>query len=102
MATDNGKKTLDYGAFLADLEAKRAVLDQAIASVRAVMSSGALAVNVSDSMPGMADSVSVALHGGEVPAGLFHGKSIPEAAKLYLSIVNKKQTTKEIADGLRE
>ena len=102
MATDNEKKTLDYGDFLADLEAKRSVLDQAIASVRAVMASGALALNVGDSMPRMAASASVSLHGGEVPAGAFHGKSIPEAAKLYLSIVKTKRTTKEIADGLRE
>jgi hypothetical protein len=102
MAVDNEKKTLDYGLFLADLEAKRAVLDQAIASVRAVMASGALAVNVSDSMPGMTDSVSVAFHGGEVPAGAFNGLGIPAAAKLYLSIVKKKQTTKEIADALRQ
>jgi hypothetical protein len=95
---DNEKKTLDYGAFLADLEAKRAVLDQAIASVRAIMSGGTLAINVGDSLAGMADSVS--LHGGEVPAGAFHGKSIPEAAKLYLSLVKRKQSTKEIADAL--
>jgi hypothetical protein len=48
----------------------------------------------------MADSVSVSLHGGEVPAGAFLGKSIPEAAKLYLSIVRSKQTTREIADAM--
>jgi hypothetical protein len=29
-----------------------------------------------------------AIHGGEIPAGAFLGKSIPEAAELYLSIVN--------------
>lgn len=102
MAANIEKKTLDYGTFIADLEAKRAALDQAIASLRAVMASGALAVNASDSMPGMADSVSVALHGGEVPAGAFLAKSIPEATKLYLSIVKRKQTTREIADALRK
>jgi len=42
------------------------------------------------------------MHGGEVPAGAFHGKTIPEAAKLYLSIVKKKQSTSEIVDGLRQ
>jgi hypothetical protein len=102
MAADNDKKTLDYGTFLADLEAKRAALDQAIGSLRAVMASGALAINASDSMAGMADNVSVALHGGEVPAGAFLAKSIPEATKLYLSIVKRKQTPREIAEALRK
>jgi hypothetical protein len=38
---------------------------------------------------------------GEVPAGAFLSKSIPEAAKLYLSIVKKKQSTREIAEALK-
>jgi hypothetical protein len=102
MATDNDKKMLDYGAFLADLEAKRAVLEQAIASIRAVMASGALAVSMGDSMPPMADSVSLGLHGGDVPVGAFLGKSIPEAAKLCLQIVKRKLTSREIADYLKK
>jgi hypothetical protein len=96
MVTDTEKK-LDYAAFLADLEAKRAVLDQAIASLRAVMAGGALAGSVGDAMlAGVTDG----LHGGEVPAGAFHGKSVPEAAKLYLSIVKQKKSTREIAEAL--
>jgi hypothetical protein len=39
---------------------------------------------------------------GEVPHGAFLGKSIPEAAKLYLSIVKRKQTSREIAEGLKK
>lgn len=100
MPSDNENKTLNYGTFLADLEAKRAALDQAIASIRAVVASGALAVNVGDSMPSMTDSVSVGLHGGEIPVGAFLGKSIPEAAKLCLQIVKRKMTTREITDAL--
>jgi len=91
---------LDYGAVLADLEAKRAALDQTIASLRSLMGGGALAINASDSIAGMADSVSLSLHGGEVPAGAFHGKSVPEAAKLYLSLVKAKKSTREIAEAL--
>jgi hypothetical protein len=117
MAADKDKKTfdgvesasirrfprlpgLDYGAVLADLEAKRTALDQTIASLRSLMSGGALAINASDSIAGMADSVSLSLHGGEVPAGAFHGKSVPEAAKLYLSLVKQKKSTREIAEAL--
>jgi hypothetical protein len=100
MSTENEKKKLDYGAFLADLEAKRAVLDQAIASLKAVMAAGSM--EGMSSVNGAVTLVSPVMHGGEVPAGAFHGMKIPAATKLYLSIINKKQTTKEIADGLRE
>ncbi len=117
MATDNEKKTfdgvdsasirrfprlpsLDYGAVLADLEAKRSALDQTIASLRSLMGGGALAINAGDSIMGMADNISLSLHGGEVPAGAFHGKSVPEAAKLYLSLVKQKKSTREIAEAL--
>lgn len=92
--------TLNYEAVLADLEAKRATLNQAIASLRSLMGGGALAINASDSIAGMADSVSLSLHGGEVPAGAFLGKSVPEAAKLYLSLVKQKKSTREIAEAL--
>jgi hypothetical protein len=98
MATDNEKKALDYGAFLADLEAKRSALDQAIASLRAVMAAG-----TTEGMSSINMAVTLAnpaIHNGEIPAGAFLGKSIPEAAKLYLSIVRAKQTTREIAEAM--
>jgi hypothetical protein len=38
---------------------------------------------------------------GEIPEGAFLAKSIPEAAKLYLQIVKKKSTTRDIAEALR-
>jgi hypothetical protein len=100
MNADNEKKTLNYGAFLADLEAKRAALDQAIASLRVAAASGALVGNVGDPIPPMTDGVAVSLHGGEVPVGAFLGKSISEAAKLCLQIIKRKLTTREIADAL--
>lgn len=98
MATETEKKTLDYGAFLADLEAKRSALDQAIASLRAVMAAG-----TSEGVSSVNMAVTLAnpvIHNGEIPAGAFLGKSIPEAAKLYLSIVRAKQTTREIAEAM--
>src|ERR1700722_6017337 len=101
MASDNELKTLDYGVFLADLEAKRTVLDQAIASVKAVMASGAMGISVGDVLPVISDSASIRLHGGEIPVGAFLGKSIPEAAKLCLQITKKKLTTREIAESLQ-
>jgi hypothetical protein len=88
-------ETLDYTAILADLEAKKAALEQAIMSVRAAMGA-ASGGDFSASMGGGS------IHNGEVPAGAFFGKSIPEAAKLYLQIVKRKQNSKEIAEGLKQ
>ena len=97
-------ETLDYGAVLADLEARKAVLDRAIASLKVVMASGVLIGKFADSTPPMSDSISTSLgvHGGEVPVGAFLGRSIPEAAKLCLQIVKRKMTTREIAEALKK
>jgi hypothetical protein len=100
MASDNEMKTLDYGAFLADLEAKRAVLDQAIASLRAVIAGG---TTEGMSFVKLAGTImNPPMHNGEVPTGAFLGKSIPEAAKLCLQIVKRKLTSREIADYLKK
>lgn len=91
---------VDWGAVIAELEAKRDALDKAIASFRLIKASGVLFGAAEDAMPAMADSVSLGLHGGEVPVGAFLGKSIPEAAKLCLQIIKRKLTTREIVDSL--
>src|ERR1700733_6023541 len=103
MASENDNK-IDYGAILADLEAKKNLLEQAIASFRAALAVGALGGgNGSSSYANFSSpSVNGSIHGGEVPAGAFLGKSIPEAVKLYLSIAKSKKTTREIADALRK
>lgn len=89
----------DYAAFLGDLEQKKAALEVLIASVRAAMAIGAL--GQPGDVTGIVPSFSApSITGGEVPAGAFFGKSIPEAAKLYLEIVKKKQTSREIAEAL--
>ena len=102
MAAENENK-LDYGAILADLEAKKNVLEQAIASLRAAIAIGTLGSTEGSSYVNLAANVvSPSIHGGEVPSGAFFGKSIPETAKLFLSIVKKKQSTKEICDALKK
>jgi len=89
----------DYAAILSDLEAKKSAIEAAIASMRQAMGLGALGqTGELTSVPGAAPSMS--LHNGEIPNGAFLGKSIPEAAKLYLEILKKKQTSREIADAL--
>jgi len=99
MASDSENTTLDYGPVIADLESKKRFLEQTIAALKAV-SAGALTVNVGSDLNALADSASGAIYNGDIPAGAFLGKSIPDAAKLYLSIVKRKQTSKEIAEAL--
>lgn len=92
---------VDYTAILADLEAKKAALEHTISSFRQAMAMGALGQMATDG--GIVPSVSVpSITGGEVPAGAFHGRSIPEATQLYLEIVKKKQTGREIAEALQK
>jgi hypothetical protein len=96
-----GVEQLDYNLILADLENKKAALEATIATFRAALASGALGQpgEVPPSPNGIGSTPSIS--GGEVPAGAFLGKSIPDAAKLYLAIVKKKQTSREIADALK-
>lgn len=94
-----GTQPIDYAAILADLEAKKVALEATIASIRAGIAVGSLGQS-GDGTSFAAAGLPGALTGGEVPAGAFLGKSIPDAAKLYLEIVKKKQTSKEIAEAL--
>lgn len=88
----------DYAAILADLEMKRSAIETSIASLRSAMGLGAL--GQSSDLPASAPGQSVSLHNGEIPNGAFLGKSIPDAARLYLEILKKKQTSREIAEAL--
>ena len=101
------ENTIDYRVVLADLEAKRAALDAAITSFKAAMPAllgGHLAVRVADMAGNMVDASPLVAIGGvqEVPAGAFFKKGIVEASKLYLDLVKKKQTTKEIVAALKQ
>lgn len=92
----------DYSAIVADLEAKKAAIEATLATLRSAMAIGALgqAGDVPTAFNG--GSSSAPMYGGDVPDGAFHGKGIPEATKLYLEIVKKKQTTREVADALQK
>jgi hypothetical protein len=92
-----GSEQLDYAMVLADMEAKRAALDAAIANLR-IFLSGAGA-GLASSVPA---SSGAPIPNGEIPAGVFLGKSIPEAASLYLQIMKRKATSREIADALKK
>jgi hypothetical protein len=77
---------VNYEAVLADLEAKKAQIDAAIAAIRALAGIGTASPNQGASQ-------------GLEPHS-FLGMSIPDATKKYLSIVKRKQSTQDIMKAL--
>jgi hypothetical protein len=91
----------DYSAIEADLEAKKAAIEAALASLRTAKALGALGQSGdSSAIPGGIPSAP--MYAGDIPDGAFLNKGIPEATKYYLEIVKKKQTSGEIAAALRK
>jgi hypothetical protein len=86
---------------LADMEAKKAVLEQAIASLKAAIAAGALG-RPGEVPPGLFSAGSPSTEPVELPVGAFLNKSVPAAVKLYLSAVKKKQKAHRIAAALKE
>lgn len=83
---------INYEAVLADLELRRAQLDVAITSIRAIMGpAGAL---VRAAVPRITDL-------SHVPPDSFAGLGISAAAHRLLQMIQRKLTTKEIIQGLR-
>lgn len=91
-------QAIDYAEVLRDLEAKRSAIDNAISGIRAMVHAGANQSAGTDSALHAAAKVPF---NGQIAPNAFFGKSIPEAAKMYLQMVQNKQTTKEIADALQ-
>ncbi len=86
---ENGE--INYEAVLADLEAKKAAIDEAIAGIRRMMGQGqAVSTGVSGKM----------INPNAIPSDAFFGMSIPEAIRKYLGIVRKPRTTKDISEAL--
>ena len=96
------KPTIDYAAILADLEAKKLAIETLIASFKTAAASGALVmgdVPLGAGIPFSATTQAITSI-QDIPNGAFHGKSITEASKIYLGMIKKKQTTREIAEAL--
>ena len=95
------ENTMDYQTMLADMEAKKTVLEQAISSLRAAIAIGALG-QPGDIQAGTIHAASISMGGAmELPVGALLNKSVPAAIKLYLSTIRKKQTTQQIAVALK-
>jgi hypothetical protein len=86
---------VDYEAVIADLDAKRAALDAAIAALRLAVSIGAqVTMGTAGAVPAKP------IDPASIPDDAFFGLSIGEAAKKYLLMVKRKQSVREIADAL--
>lgn len=94
------QETFDYSMMLADAKAKRAALDAFITSLENAQALGALGQSGIGSMTA-GSGVPMSRTPVELPVGAFRNKSVSSAIKLYLAACVKKQTVREISDGLK-
>jgi hypothetical protein len=85
---------INYAAVLADLEAKRAEIDLAIAAIKAILrQTGSLAATASP-VPRLASL-------SQIPPKAFVGLSTSVAARRLLEMMQRRLTMKEILQGLQ-
>ncbi len=93
----NGEQ-LDVDAMIADLEAKKAAIENAIMALRAIYPAEP---SLGTILAGGPPASGKAVDPERIPTDAFFGmRSLAEAAKKYLSLVKRKQTTKEIVQAL--
>jgi len=85
---------INYEAVLADLEAKKAQLESAIAGIKGILGQAA----TSPSGPGGGGGYV----GGAPAHDAFIGMSIPEAAKKHLTAVRKKLSTQDLMTAMEQ
>jgi hypothetical protein len=85
---------INYAAVLADLEAKRAQLDSAIASIKVIMEQ-------TGTMAATAPPVSRIASLAEVPSDAFVGLSISNAVRKLLEMMQRRLSIGEILKGLQ-
>jgi len=88
-----GSDIVNWEAALAQLDAQIVKLQAAREGILLMASQGGFQIGPGGGGGSSATPTSV-------EPGAFHGKSIPEAAKSYLQIAKKKQSTQEIIDAL--
>jgi hypothetical protein len=98
---------INYEAVLADLEAKKSQIEAAINVIRGMLGGTSMGTAgntqaTNATLPANAPSLGQVSRPDEIPSGAFHGKSIPEATKLYLGMVQKPQSTNDIIEALRK
>jgi hypothetical protein len=99
------QKEIDFNELIANLEDKKKALEAVITSVKAANALGALGPIRFPRLAGDTTSLAAPVPNAEsieLPVGALSSKSLPDAIKLYLSAIRKKQTNKEIEIGLKE
>src|SRR6476646_6252322 len=85
---------INYAAVLADLEAKRAQLDSAIAAIQAIMEQTGAMAATAPPVPRIAGL-------SEVPPQAFVGMSVSAAVRNLLEMMQRRMTIREIMQGLQ-
>jgi hypothetical protein len=85
---------INYAAVLADLEAKRAQLDSAIASIKIIMEQTGTMAATAPPVPRIASLA-------EVPPNAFVGLSISNAVRKLLEMMQRRLSIGEILKGLQ-
>lgn len=89
-----GDQPINYEAVLADLEARKAQIESAIAGIRLILGQTGTSPSGGPSGGGTGYTGSTPAHDA------FIGMSIPEAAKKHLTTIRKKLPTQEIMTAL--
>ncbi len=90
-------ETIDYAAVLADLESKRAVIDNMIAGARQMLNLGVDQGTTAQSSGGRSEQAPT-----KVQFDSFFRMTMPDAITKYLEIAKRPQTVSEITKALRE
>jgi hypothetical protein len=90
-----GTDVINYEAVLADLEARRAQLDSAIAAIKAIMGQAGVMAASSSTAQRITDF-------SEIASDTFFGLGIAAGTKKLLEMMKRKLSTKEIMEGLRQ
>lgn len=88
---------INYEALIADIEAKIAHLQATLAGVKAVAAMNGLGINPAPTTPSGGGGIP---QGGKPAPDAFLGKSIPEAAKMYLTSQRRKLSTQELMEAM--
>jgi hypothetical protein len=90
-----GSDQIDYRGVLADLKARRAALDQAIAAIEAIVGEPGTPL-----VPGATTNGAGSVQAREIEPDTFFSLNSVEATKKLLGMVGKAQPTKQIAEAL--
>ena len=85
---------INYAAVLADLEAKRAQLDSAIAAMKVLMEQTGTLAATAPPLPRIASL-------SEIPPQAFVGLSTSAAVRMLLEMMQRRLSVREILQGLR-